>query len=412
LLYPKLPISEDAGILLGEILLIVFPMLCLVAPRQFRFSAIYSSLFLTFLCFLSIYILFSSLFSYFITAVFPVTSLGTYIRVLLYVQISILVNALCIRDASSTHIYKLILGSYLIHILAAVIYFAYAFHVVQPTLGDILGNASAGNRVIPFYGLTIQTNAGLPLNSFGGGSGNLLASHALFVLILASKFQRNSRLEMGLLLFTIVVLLLAQSRGGTLTILLWSIWRFRRFFLLKFSFSLMSLAIASTSVACLSFFLYYLSTDLGLFIRFGELFAGESLDGSSKARLDNYGDVFRAWSSNLYFIMFGLGFDKEQLQLLSDWTIVESLYLSVLFCSGVLGMAFLLVFLLDSYRLRNKTIWSQTLFSFLVFNSIINWSITGGDLLGAPSLFFCFLAIGLHVRETNYSERMKARVLC
>ncbi len=404
LLLPKFPITSKQGILPGEILLAFFPIVCFLSPKEFSFNSIKNLLLGSFVIFLTLYIFISSSIGAVVTYIFPLNGYSQFIRSLLYVQIVFIVTAKSFNYYNSFLIFKIILNTYIIHLVVASLYFIYAFYVIQPSLGDILGTASAGARLIPLYGLTIQLGQEIPMNAVAGGSGNLLASHALFVLIAVYYFQRNSKFELILSLATVVVLLLAQSRGGVLTIIFWMLYRYRfnLFYLRKVKLS------SFLFILILFFIVFYiiieLSNFMGVFDRFSVIWDEGALDGSSLARLQNFIEVFDLWITSPLYFFIGLGFDNSIFESITKWSLVESLFLSVLFSSGFIGFFSLLFFFYQSYLVRHKNNWASILFNFLIFNSIVNWSITGGDLLGAPALFFIILSIGLHLRETNFRQ--------
>jgi hypothetical protein len=410
LIFPKIPFTSRSGILVGEILLAILPLLVLLRVGKTSFSLRSDKIIYIFLIFLYIYILGGSVLAAVDISIFPANATAQYVRVLLYSQLVLLVSSNAVQGLSSNDFYRLIKNSYLAHALLSISYYVYSYNITQPTLADIIGTAAAGARLIPMYGLTVAPNNGLLLNAVSGGSGNLLATHSLFVLILASQFEKDRKVEAIISFFAVFSVLLAQSRGGFLTILFWLIFRGARLLHNSDKNKTMSLIYISAILSLLTLIIITLPEELGIFYRYQDIVSGEGLDGSSSARIENYREIMAAWINSPLSIIFGLGFDGDILERSTNWTIVESLFLSVLFCGGILAALMLLLFYLESYLIRGQTVWSSVLYKFLIFNALINWTVTGGDLLGPPSLFFVFTTIGLHLRSLSISESLSPKV--
>ena len=82
-----------------------------------------------------------------------------------------------------------------------------------------------------------------------------------------------------------------------------------------------------------------------------------------------------------------LGFDDNILFNVTKWTLVESFYLSLLFSGGLISFILFIFFGFKLYNQRKRNSWLSILFYFILLNSIINWSITGSDILSVVGLF-------------------------
>jgi hypothetical protein len=234
--------------------------------------------------------------------------------------------------------------------------------------------------------------------SIGGGSSNLLGTWTVFFTLCVIYFEKTKTNRFIFYTFSFLLLLLSQSRGGLLSFMLTLI---ASFFIQKKPFSGF-ITMCLILFGFIFFYFYYfssieLSTSLPILTRLLDSYKEGSFDGSSAARFENYFDIFKIWFSNPVYFMFGLGFDEYILLKITGWSLVESFYLSLLFCGGLISFFIFLYFAFVSYIYRNVNHWFGILFIFIFLNSIINWSITGSDILSVVGLFpiLMFSTLGL-----------------
>jgi hypothetical protein len=409
LLLPKVPITSENGVLIGEILLFLYVIFNLPKLMRYNAYALTRRTFFSFLTFLFVYTFFSSSIGSLSVSVFPVRGFQHFLRILLYSALTLIVTRRNHGEYDDEFYYRIFRNSLVTHMIFSGLYFAFAYTIRQPSLGDMLGSVEAGSRLLPMYGLTFVGARSLPLDAVAGGSGNLLATHGLFVLIMASRFEKSVIREVSVMLMIAFALLLAQSRGGFLTIIFWVACRLCLICFSRRTGFLAPFIISAFLGAALPGFIF-LGQEFAVFDRFSALVSGE-LDGSSAARLENYQVLFSKWVESPVAVIFGLGFDERVLALKTGWDLVESLFLSILFCSGLLGAVTFIYFYVCVFFERRRGPWGAIIFNFIIFNSVINWSVTGGDLLGAPALFFIFIALGLQARSLRNSEQNRCSVL-
>ena len=395
-LLPKLPLVSSSGLLIGEIILIIIG-LCLVTTNNLRFY--FNSYSLTFLSFLFTLLILSNIPAIILHSIVPAKSVVFFLRALLYALIPCMLLSSTLKH-SSEEIFKIFFKYSIVGFLIYLLYFIGTFILIKPSLGDVLGTISPGTRFIMSYGLTITPEFPVFLKAVAGGSGNLLASHCLLLAISLSLFKTKPYNELIFLSFFIILLLLAQSRGGAFTILLWMSWRtlflFKDLlFTMRGAFVLISLSMV------LVLLLTFLNDQIGIFERYINIFQNFSLDRSSSARVLNYIDTYSIWSSSIYYMIFGIGIEEAIVYRLTGWTIVESFYLSLIFSGGFISVTLFLLFFVYVYLNRNNSIWIKILFLFLLFNTPINWAITGSDIFGPVCLFMIFFLVGLHFKDLN-----------
>jgi len=100
-------------------------------------------------------------------------------------------------------------------------------------------------------------------------------------------------------------------------------------------------------------------------------------------------------------IFFGYGFDKKGMEILTGLIVVESLFLSILVGSGIIGIFLLFLFYLHTFTYRIKNYWYKCLWEFLVFQSIIMWTITGGDFFAPHATYIILSLIGFGFAESK-----------
>ena len=406
MVFPKVAISDKSGILIAEIILIfisisLIPTICSRLAQKNTINKVVA----TFLFFLIFYILFGSLVSGAQEGIFPTKASLQALRVTLYASLILLANASFSKNITDDNYYQVLKWGFMTELLIAGLYFCWAYLVVSPSVGEMLGSYFPGSRMIPMYGLAFGTGGDMPLEVVGGGSGNLLGSHALFICILASFFERKTHWEITLICVSILVMACAQSRGGAFTICIWGMYRIWCLAKTRKQFKLSSIFTISFIVSIVGLAFFYLLEYFPFFARIESVMESGELDSSSSARLINYEEVLAAWIRDPLAIFIGLGFDENVLELRSGWTLVESLVLSVLFCGGLISFTLLITFYFQVFNRKKLNVWWNALFLFLIFELFINWSVTGGDLIGPPALFAIFLMLGLAIRDQRTGVR-------
>ncbi len=407
LLFPKIAIGSGSGVLIGEIgLFLIAPLL--LAVQSINLSHRSAVAMLLFASFLVSYIYFPYALTLFSGEDVGLKSVFYTARVVGYALVGLLLCTGALKNKSDHALYIILRNSFLLHAVMALGYFAWAFARIEPSVGEIIGSVNAGSRLSPLYGMVV-TGGELPLNVVGGGSANLLASHALAVLVAAYYFEKSRKVEIILYLLAVTLLLFGQSRGGVLTLLLWG--SVRAFVLRRRSPTEFSTTLFV--VLCIVAFTYMIASladTLALFRRVSDAFEIGELDGSSQSRLQNYAAVFNVWISSPFYMLFGLGLDESALQARTGWTVVESMYLSVLFCGGLLSATLFCVFVGYVFRIAQGCPWLRVLKVFLIVNSVFNWSVTGGDITSAPSLFSIFFFLGASGRRVFVGSAFVNRV--
>ena len=126
-----------------------------------------------------------------------------------------------------------------------------------------------------------------------------------------------------------------------------------------------------------------------------------NLDPSSKGRIENYKDFFKVWANSPFSILFGIGNDQEIYQNLVNRNLIESFYLQVLFGTGIIGCLILLYYYYNIYFKSKNNIEYKILITYIIFQSFINWSVTGGDFLSPINIFLFFSIMGIHESRKN-----------
>lgn len=403
LLFPKIQLGgEDAysgfGILIGEIVLIFYLIRFLVFHRRILLNVPLAIL----IFFLFYFIFLSSLLNWPFADVFPLMSGIYFFRILLYVSIFIFCS-------NYTEIDHKLLGNrffitpFFLQCLGGTLIVVAYYLTHEPTMGEILWEYDTGLRLIPFAGLSINREAFFFLMPIGGGSANLLASWALGVLIQADQ-SKSERINFVILIVLLTVAL-SMSRGGLLTIVFYlvymSIRDWRTGARLVLVFALFGIIIA---------FFSFLTEDRNsifenVFTRLAATFGENGLDGSTLGRLENYRSILNVWIENPFFVFFGMGYDEEIMRTYTGYSIVESFILQVLTSSGLFGFAILILFYLAVYKMSGENVWFSCLWKFLVFETILQWSITGGDFVSPHVLFIFMTFLGFGYNELRRENR-------
>jgi O-antigen ligase len=255
--------------------------------------------------------------------------------------------------------------------------------------------------MFPIAGLNINLN-NLYFLEAKGGSGNLLSSWAIFVLILLTNSRYKHPYKRLCIIIAVLTPFLALSRGGSITVLLYL------FFLFLTTKRISAFRKMFISLLVLLFFSVIFGvfkdniSSIPIFYRFANSISEGNIDSSTLQRFNNYGLAFQSFFSNPLHYIFGMGFDKEILTQKMQWSYIESFYLQVLFSSGLIGFALLLLFYAKIFTIRKSNELFYSLWLFIVFESIIMWSITGGDFYSPHVIFLILMTISLGREKTNY----------
>ncbi len=389
--------------LIGEVVLFLIAIFIAIS-KSTRLSVRPAIAIVIFVLFLISYVFVPYFFSIVSGQTGGLKSIFYILRVVGYSLVSLLLCSTALQSEPDVKLYQLFRNFYFFHACLAISYFIWAFLKTEPSIGDILGTVNPGARLAPMYGMTV-TGGELPLEVVGGGATNLLASHALAVLVAARYFERSLKVELGLYLLSVVLVLLGQSRGGLITICIWGLLRVT--FLRKVGHVRWGDALfISVIIIVMGCTIWSLSEPFALFKKYTDVVESGQLDSSSSLRLENYLAVFKVWSSSAFYITFGLGLDEFALEARTGWTVVESMYLSILFCGGFISLWIYLIFVGYVLVIKKFSIWLRVLILFIVVNSVVNWSVTGGDITGAPALFSIFFFLGAACRRyVNFPSR-------
>lgn len=394
LVLPKLPLSSvgdrqnQQGILFGEILLIFSLFFNFKEViTTIRNISLNKALFI-FLGVILFYVLNSSLVSGIYNGLFPSHAIFYFLRISIYLLLPIAISILYKFNSSDLFWYGLIKKSYLFHgVLSLIVYFYYLFKF-QPSFSDSLWTSEVGYRLLPMVGLAFNPFSSDFFYSIGWGSSNLLGTWSVFFTLCVIYFEKKKKNRFILYSFAFLLLLLSQTRGGLITFSLTLLFSF--FILKKIRTGIITINIL-IFFTVVFFTFYFTSVDINntlpIISRFLDSYKEGSFDSSTTARFDNYFDIFRIWASNPVYVIFGIGFDDNILFNVTKWTLVESFYLSLLFSGGLTSFILFLFFGIKVYNQRNRNFWFSILFYFILLNSIINWSITGSDILSVVGLY-------------------------
>lgn len=391
LVFPKIVLSGHWGILIGEIVLVFYFFLYLSTRKKISVSPPLASYYL----FVAYYLAGSSLIAAVYFNFLPLHSILYFVRILLCSGLFLWSVEYYKKMNSDRQIIEQIYNKpFFVHfVISAIIMITY-YATHSPTKSDILWVYELGLRMIPIAGLVIDFDSFFFLKAISG-SGNLLAGWALAIFIINFN-SNNGGFGKRIFIVALLTILFTLSRGGFLTASIYIIYSFIRNF--NFKISLRTGVAVSLSVALLFIYFSYASeTPLpNMFGRLNTTYETGNLDGSSQGRLDNYVALLKSWTTHWHYVIFGFGYDEEAVLLASKQTVIESYFLQVLFCSGLIGMVLLVGFFLLSYLNRQRNFWYRCLWEFLFFQSIVSWTITGGDFLAphATYIFMTFLGFG------------------
>lgn len=366
LCFPKIKFSENEGILIGEIglILVLLWKVISVGPIFFRIS---KQLFWL-LIFSFFYICFTNIFlNYELKSLFP------FFRIAIYI---LAINSLVRRKETVEDRLKLFVYANATSQITSILIFIYFFLNVKPLVNDIIWGYDLGLKLIPIYGLGLNTNLGLSV--VGGGSGILVSSSSLISTIYVNK--SNIKLKNLFILLNLISVVLAQSRGGILVLSLYLVATYFKGNKLNLKAIIFSLLVF-TILFRLEIFEIFLDSFVQ---KLSFLTSPEKLDGSSLGRLENYFNLFDSWSRNISDLLIGYGFESNLIQEKTSNTIVESFLLSIPAYGGLLTSLIFLGYIFSIVNSGKEQ--KKYLIPFYLWSSAILWSITGGDFFAVTTL--------------------------
>ncbi len=393
LVFPKIQFLNHWGILIGELALLLY--LFLYAPFAKEKIKLHSTI-VSYYLFVIYFTLVSSSITALIFGFFPTHSILYVSRLILCFGLFVWAynyypkipdNALIVRKVYNKPFY--------IHFAICIVIMIFYYTQYKPSANLILWGYEVGLRMIPLAGLVIDTDSFFFLKAVSG-SGNLLAGWSLALLILNFNLKKTDRSQ-WLVVFAILTVLLTISRGGFLTMSLYFVYVYFK----EFDFKISIRTLVGSIVFLTLMILYFsLSNEIPLpniFERLTNTYDGGGFDGSTQGRLDNYIQLLSAWITKLHYIIFGFGFDENALLITANATVVESYFLEVLVCSGLIGTLLFAIFYLMIFVNRRNNFWYKCCWEFLLFQSIVQWTVTGGDFLAphATYIFLTFMGFGL-----------------
>ena len=391
LVFPKILISGHWGILIGEIVSIFFLLAYLGSYRRISVSP----LIVNYYGFVFYYVLLSSIITAFHFVFFPAHSILYFVRLIILFALFLWSKAYYQKVKSDRQLVEQVYNKpFLVHFTIGLMIMIAYYSTHSPSANEIMWGYEVGLRMIPLAGLIIDFDSFFFLKAISG-SGNLLSGWALAILIVNFNLEGQRPKKLAVMV-AVTAVILTVSRGGFLTMALYLTYVFLRSFDFRLSIKTL-VSIAVFGVALIAYFSFSEETPLpNIFNRLDITYQGGELDGSSQGRVDNYIALFKSWIGHWYYIFFGFGFDERAVWLATQQTVVESYFLQVLFCSGIIGASLLALFYLLAFVSRKKNFWFKCFWEFLIFQSFISWTITGGDFLAphASYIFLTFLGFG------------------
>ncbi|MGB9821333.1 MAG: hypothetical protein ACPLVG_08245 [Pseudothermotoga sp.] len=393
--------TENEGVLIGEIfLMFLFIRILLSGKRKLRLTP----LFIVFQLFLSYTILISSLLNGILYVIFPWNAILYFLRVLLYTSLYFYFQNSAAAECKVVLKYftwPFIIGSFFSLSIMVVRYL-----VNPPSPTEVLWGYSLGARNIPIFALALSKDSFLFLRPIGGGAGNLLSTWSLINVIIFenyySQFKEKKKLERYRTIVWFLVttnILTSFSRGGILTLfLLWFYLSLKKI-LISRKLRIKSLALILLLIV-IPFFLVEILVPVTVFDRLKMLFDfNDGLEPSSYGRVVNYDFLFS--NLTMYTWIFGGGFDESTSLKNFKIKFAESFYLDIIRSGGAISMLIFNIFLFLIFITKSQSIFARSLKEFIAIESVVMWSVTGGDFYSAPVLYFICVALGMLTREAK-----------
>ena len=297
---------------------------------------------------------------------------------------------------------KIIINTYIIHSIIMIIFMVLYYIIKKPNEISILWGYDFGLRMQMLNGSYIDiSNIPFFLQYEGGGSGNLFVSWSLFVFIyyIEDCKNKNKKINYFFIFYIIFLVILTFSRGGILTFFILLLW-----YLLIENKKKLSDVIKILIFILLLSIIFTKIINVNVFTRLINTINDGKFDASSSLRLQNYKLIFQALIGNLNYFILGYGFEKQYWYEIVNWNFAESSVLQLLGSSGIIGLTLFLLLIMFLYYNKNKNSYYNILFKYIVFQLIINWSVTGGDFFGVVNTYIIFLLIGM-ASNSKYSYK-------
>ena len=391
--FPKIAFSENAGVLIGEILLIVSVLRSAFLSKSSKIH--YNLPLIAFIAFIVNYMLISSFIGAISVKIFPSVGIFYFLRIILYVFIF----QYAFKLYQTINNNRIVLQNYIIFPFILHYIFAISLPIIfqlthNISINEVVWTTEVGYKLIPIAGMSIDFTEFFFLKVIGGGSGNLFSSWALLFIILIFNAPYKIKYKELYLILAFSVPIIGLSRGGTLTFLFYIIYLLISPNKLSRRIKAYTIGAFSCVIAFLAYLVIVFEVQIPILYRMTNTFSNGHFDGSTKGRFENYSIMFREWSDNIVNVFFGLGYDKAILKCRTGWSLVESFFLEVLFTGGVISFILLGVFFYSVFLLRKKNFWYGSLWQFLAFQSIFQWSITGGDFVSPHVVYLIMLTLG------------------
>lgn len=346
--------------------------------------------------FLFYFILISSIIQCFSVNQFSIFSIIYFCKLIIYIEIYFYFKKLKFEQGI-----KILLKGYIAFSILSLFIFLYFFYKKIPNAEEILWHYEVGNRLIPIFGLNLRLE--YPFFSIAnGGSGNLIGTYSSFILLFCMNMKCKNLYKFIISMYILIISFLSVSRGTIISIIIIFIYSF--FYKIKIS-KLKKIMIGLFIICSIIYFLN--ETYIGQMIlrRLVETInvKNNTLDASSRGRLANYKDFFEVWISQLKYILFGMGFDRNILKIYTGRGFVESFIMQLVFSSGILGVILFCIFIYRIFKLKNN-IFEKSLKEYLIINIFFNWLIVGGDFTGPVNMFILNAVLGLIDSRENCGD--------
>jgi len=394
LLFPKIPVTREQGILIGEALLSTLGLLSVLLIRKKKYFRVTGNIILL-VSFYLFFILISSVINGITHSIFPTLSFFYFTRVIIFVFIYFLVRFLCNKYNDKFLIENLIIAPFLIHFIINLIIVSHYYITQNPSISWMVWGYEVGLRMIPISALTFDWNSPYFLVP-KSGSGNILSSWSIFILLLTLTYPEKLRWRRSIIIISTIVPFFAMSRGGVLTTLI--IWFYYLFLSgrLKVSDKIKLITLSCFLLITFSVAINYFGfTFPNIFERVSRTFVSGRFDSSVLGRFENYTILFDFWSRSIINMVFGIGFDPNLVSEITTEKRFESFYLQVLFSGGIISLFFIILLLLNIYVQRNLNYWTNLTFLYFLFESIVMWTVTGAGFWSPQISFIMMLLFGL-----------------
>ena len=215
LLFPKVGITDRKGILIGEIVLILFgPILAITVGSKDRFKV--SSTLLLFWVLCICLMLLSSVIGGLKYQIIPFLSFFYFSRIVLFATIFFLIRYISNRYDQDYIVKYIFIWPFIFHFIITIGIVIHYFLTHNPSLNQIMWGYDVGIRQLPLSGLTIDPSSEYFLIA-KRGSHNIIASWAILILLIAITYPGRIKYRRWLLLITTITPFLSMSRAKSTT---------------------------------------------------------------------------------------------------------------------------------------------------------------------------------------------------